>query len=68
MHLAVFSYSPVTNYFFYGGGWPFVQIAFLVVYAIGLRLMLKSPVPLGVKLILSFWWILWAMTDENLWG
>ncbi len=24
INLAVFGYNPVTHYFYYGGGWPFV--------------------------------------------
>lgn len=54
-------YVPVTEYFYYGGGWPFVQILFVVMYLIGVRYIFKSDIPLTFKLALCFWWILWVL-------
>ncbi|MBI1767242.1 MAG: hypothetical protein HYR67_02575 [Bacteroidetes bacterium] len=54
---AVLGYSPVTNYFYYGGGWPFVQIFFIIIYLVGSRYIFSSNAPTYLKIILVFWWV-----------
>ncbi len=54
---AVLGYSPVTNYFYYGGGWPFVQIVFVIIYLVGSRYIFVSKAPGYLKIILVFWWV-----------
>jgi hypothetical protein len=50
--LTAFGYVPVVNQFYYGGGWPFVQIVFLAFYIIGFRAIRRSAVPGWVKWLL----------------
>ena len=57
---SLISYGPVTRYFYYGGGWPFVQIVFVIVYSVGIRYIFKSSAPTIVKFLLCFWWILYG--------
>jgi len=64
--IAIGGYGKVTNYFSYGGGWPFVQIFFLALYLIGVRCIFKSGVPRSVKLIFCFGWIVWVVVNN--WG
>ncbi|HZY81525.1 MAG TPA: hypothetical protein VFE50_18510 [Cyclobacteriaceae bacterium] len=47
-----FGYQPVVNYFFYGGGWPFVQIVFIVIYFAGVVSVRRSGIPTWGKWLL----------------
>ena len=58
---AVLGYTPVTNYFYYGGGWPFVQIVFGIIYLIGSRYIFLSKVSVYLKVILVFWWVAYVV-------
>lgn len=58
--IALLSYSPITNHFYYGGGWPFVQIAFVIVYGIGSRYIFLSKAPIYLKIVLVFWWVVYV--------
>lgn len=50
--LAAFAYMPVTGLFYYGGGWPFVQIVFIALYVIGVQQIRKSFIPVWLKWVL----------------
>ncbi|NOT75817.1 MAG: hypothetical protein HOP08_12905 [Cyclobacteriaceae bacterium] len=54
---AVIFYFPAYRSFYYGGGAPFLQIFFGLVYAVGGYLIFKSDVPYFAKLATVYWWI-----------
>ena len=64
--IAIFGCRPVTHYFYYGGGWPFVPLSFLILYLLGLRYVFRSKVHLTIKLLLGFGWIIYVAVTS--WG
>lgn len=63
--LPIILYLPVTNYFYYGGGWPFVQIVFSIIFIVGAVYLIRSNAHWLVKLILTTWWIAWGLIASN---
>jgi len=57
---AVLLYTPITRYFYYGGGWPLVPLLFLIVYCIGRAYIFRSRASLRLKLLLVFWWTIYV--------
>jgi len=57
---AIFLYNPVTNYFYYGGGWPFIPLFFLIIYCIGSTYIFRSKASKRLKMLLVFWWVIYV--------
>lgn len=54
---ALIFYWRVTEYFYYGGGWPFVPILSAIIYFAGTYYIFRSEIHYFAKVILGFWWV-----------
>jgi len=57
--VVTFGYLPVANSFYYGGGLPFVQLVFLAIYIIGVRMIRSCVVSRWLKWVIYLAPVVW---------
>jgi hypothetical protein len=69
---AILLFRVVTNYFYYGGGWPIVHIFFTIVYFVGVHFIFKSDIPVLFKWGFGYWWafgiVIWGFGALAVYG
>jgi len=62
--LTAFTYLPVAGSFYYGGGWPFIQVIYLAMYLLGIRWIRRSEIPVWLKWVLCLTPAAWMIAAQ----
>ncbi|CAN5496240.1 hypothetical protein BH10BAC4_BH10BAC4_26070 [soil metagenome] len=69
---AILLFRVVTNFFYYGGGWPIVHLFFAIVYFVGVHFIFKSEIPVLFKWGFGYWWaigiVIWGLGALAVYG
>ena len=60
MALSLVLYFSIIEFVPYGSGRIFIQMILGAIYLWGVRYIFRCALPLALKLILCFWWVLWV--------